>query len=112
MSRNYPAWICSPCGRKHGRKLPLLATYHMGDCGWCGAEHVSVTEPRDFGYPDPPNKRRGRGPGKKPAMAHVTIRLPRHVVDRYPSLKDMRDDWVRYVESLPYTCKEAGDSHE
>lgn len=39
-------------------------------------------------------------------MAHVTIRMPRHVIDRYPDLKTMRDDWVRYVESLPYPGKE------
>lgn len=101
---NYPDWICSPCGRKHGKRLPFLATYHDGDvCGWCGAE-VPTTEPRDFGYPDPPNKRRGRGPGKKPAMRHVTIRLPQYVVDYYDGdTRAMRDAWVRHIESLLLT---------
>lgn len=101
---DYPDWICSPCGRKHGKKLPLLATYHDGDtCGWCGAE-APTTEPRDFGYPDPPKKRRGRGPGKKPAMQHVTIRIPKHVVEYYGgSLRAMRDAWVRYVEDTYLT---------
>lgn len=45
--------------------------------------------------------RRTRGPGKKPAKVHVTLRLPKHVVDHYQGdLKLMRDEWVRYVESL------------
>lgn len=64
---------------------------------------MSGTEPRDFGYPDPPNKRRGRGLGKRPAMVHVTLRLPQHVVDRYGGdTRAMRDAWVTYVENLPY----------
>ena len=58
------------------------------------------------------DKRRGRGPGKKPAMLHVTMRMPRHVVERYPDIKTMRDAWVAYVESLPYTCKETGEEHD
>ena len=99
--RNYPQWICGTCGRKHGKKLPMLATYHIGDCGWCGAEHVSVTEPRDYGYPDAPKPQRGRGPGKKPAMAHMTLRMPRHVVDFYHGdTRAMRDAWVKHVEEL------------
>jgi len=50
---DYPAWICSDCGRKHGR-MPdgHLATYHAGDtCGWCGRDDVPVTEPRDWRWP-------------------------------------------------------------
>ena len=39
-------------------------------------------------------------------MVHVTLRLPKHVIERYPDLKTMRDAWVRYVETLPYTCKQ------
>ena len=100
---DYPTWICSPCGREHGKRLPMLASYHTGDCGWCRAEHIPVTEPRDFGYPDPPNKRRGRGPGKKPALVHVSLRVPQHVLDYYGGdTRAMRDAWVAYVESLPY----------
>ena len=50
----YPQWICYECGKKHGKRIPSVATYHMGDkCGWCG-RFVSVTEPRDFGYPKAP----------------------------------------------------------
>lgn len=106
---DYPAWVCSPCGRKYGKRLPILASYHTGDCGWCGAEHIPVTEPRDFGYPDAPNKRRGRGPGKKPAMVHITIRIPQHVVDHYGGdTRAMRDAWVSYVESLPYPSMVTG----
>jgi hypothetical protein len=48
-----------------------------------------------------PKVRRPRGPGKKPAMRHVTIRIPQHVVDHYDGdLTAMRDAWVQYVEEL------------
>lgn len=56
-------------------------------------------------------ERRGRGPGKRPAMRHVTIRLPQHVLDRFKGdTRAMRDAWVRHVESLPYPGKEAEDT--
>jgi len=45
----YPAWICSPCGRKYGRRECGIATWHEDDCGVCG-ERGMVTEPRDFGH--------------------------------------------------------------
>lgn len=46
-------------------------------------------------------KRRGRGPGKRPAMAHITIRIPQRVIDHYGgSLLHMRDAWVEHVDSL------------
>lgn len=32
------------------------------------------------------NKRRGRGPGKKPAMAHVTLRLPHETLEFFNAL--------------------------
>lgn len=50
----YPAWICSDCGNKHGR-MPYghAATWHRDVCGWCG-EMRSCTEPRDFCYPPAP----------------------------------------------------------
>jgi DNA-directed RNA polymerase subunit RPC12/RpoP len=49
---DYPAWICSDCGRKYGRVLnDHCVTFHEGDkCGWCGKETIT-TEPRDYGYP-------------------------------------------------------------
>jgi hypothetical protein len=56
----YPAWICAECGRKHGKREPMCATYHDGNpndlwdkCGWCGSRKT-LTEPRDYGYPKPP----------------------------------------------------------
>lgn len=53
---------------------------------------------------DTPQKRRVRGPGKKPAMAHITLRMPRHIVSYYEgNIKRMRDDWVRYVEETYLT---------
>lgn len=51
---DYPAWICSPCGQRLGKRIPTCATFHMGECGWCAAAGVPVTEPRDYGYPAAP----------------------------------------------------------
>jgi hypothetical protein len=47
----YPAWICRPCGEKHGRGMPAwhVSTWHEDTCGVCG-KTASVTEPRDFGH--------------------------------------------------------------
>lgn len=46
---SYPRWICMECGRKHGRRLPDLATWHQGKCDLC-QQAARVTEPRDFGH--------------------------------------------------------------
>lgn len=61
IDADYPSWICDACGRKHGTPHSGCATYHNGDpneptdcCGWCGSK-VSLTEPRDFGYPKAPH---------------------------------------------------------
>ncbi len=45
----YPAWICSPCGSKYGRRECGIATWHTDECDVCG-EHRAVTEPRDYGH--------------------------------------------------------------
>jgi len=47
---DYPAWICSHCGDKHGRRPCGVATWHFDTCGVCGKQGVMVTEPRDFGH--------------------------------------------------------------
>ena len=45
--------------------------------------------------------RRGRGPGKRPAMAHITIRIPQRVVDYYDrDLIKMRNAWVEHIDKL------------
>ena len=44
-----PAWICADCGARHGRRQPVVATWHNGTCGVCGRE-AAVTEPRDYGH--------------------------------------------------------------
>jgi len=81
---DYPDWICSDCGHTHGHERPLLATYHVGNaCGWCGSDTIPVTQPRDYGYPDMITQRRTRGPGKRPAMVHVTFRVPPYVVEHF-----------------------------
>lgn len=56
--------VCSPCGvsanvltclKKYGRSPKKLtfstSTFHKGKCDVCN-EETSVTEPRDFFYPD------------------------------------------------------------
>lgn len=64
MSKEYPHWVCSNCGLaantltclvKYG-SLPIkvafdVSTFHEGTCEVCNRS-VSVTESRDFFYPD------------------------------------------------------------
>ena len=47
----YPAFICAPCGKKHGQRefMHPGATWHMATCDICG-NLDAVTEPRDFGH--------------------------------------------------------------
>ena len=47
--RDYPVWVCYPCGDRHGFKKCGVSTWHDDECGVCG-EFASVTEPRDFGH--------------------------------------------------------------
>lgn len=47
---SYPEWICDPCGRKYGKRTPLMATWHFGTCGVCAKKATPVTEPRDYGH--------------------------------------------------------------
>jgi len=50
VRRPYPAWVCSMCGAKYGRRrICAVSSWHSGTCGICGHE-ASVTEPRDFGH--------------------------------------------------------------
>ena len=49
MSDEYPKWVCVECGKKHGRKVPEVATWHYGKCDVCEKNHP-VSEPRDFGH--------------------------------------------------------------
>lgn len=49
--KEYPSWICRPCGLKYGRGLPAghTCTFHGGTCDVCG--HAgAVTQPRDYGH--------------------------------------------------------------
>lgn len=49
-------WICLPCGNRYGRNPSVthISSWHIGHCDYCGAKDLPVTEPRDFGYPTPP----------------------------------------------------------
>jgi hypothetical protein len=49
VKKDYPLWICMPCGQKYGKKECGTATWHVGSCDVCDAIR-SVTEPRDFGH--------------------------------------------------------------
>ena len=46
---DYPEWICTECGDKHGRRECGWATWHEGTCGVFG-ETKAVTGPRKFGH--------------------------------------------------------------
>lgn len=56
-SKDYPGWVCSDCGVKASKAMGNttlafdVSTFHQGVCGVCG-ETKSVTEPRDFFYPN------------------------------------------------------------
>lgn len=50
LKENYPQVVCHDCGSKYG-KAWTRSTWHTGVCGVC-KETKSVTEPRDYGYPD------------------------------------------------------------
>lgn len=51
----------------------------------------------------PPPKRKGRGPGKKPAMVYISLRVPRHVAEYFESLPNkseaVREVLTAYVSS-------------
>ena len=50
-AKPYPVWICIPCGKRYGRRMPRgIYTVHNDTCDVCGARNVGVTEPRDFGH--------------------------------------------------------------
>jgi hypothetical protein len=49
MRKDYPAWICAPCGLKYGNKPVGTACWHIDVCGVCG-NTAPVTEPRDYGH--------------------------------------------------------------
>lgn len=48
---DYPNWVCHDCAIEAGGTPPECATFHIGICGACKKEK-SVTEPRDYNYPD------------------------------------------------------------
>ncbi len=49
MGKENINWVCLDCGKKYGRRLPDMATWHKGKCNICGKEK-NVTQPRDFGH--------------------------------------------------------------
>ena len=54
-------------------------------------------------YLKPEQKRRGRGPGKKPALVNVSLRLPKEVVDYFETFPNkqakIREVLTNYVET-------------
>lgn len=54
---SYPSWICEPCGTRYGKRV--VDIQHIppagAKCGWCGMETVSLSAPRDFGFPKSPD---------------------------------------------------------
>ena len=49
----YGDWICHECGTKYGTQRQEYSTWHNGFCDYC-LENKSVTEIRDYGYPQLP----------------------------------------------------------
>jgi hypothetical protein len=47
--KEYPYWVCQPCGQKHGQKQKEVSCWHYGKCDVCG-KSTDVTQPRDFGH--------------------------------------------------------------
>jgi uncharacterized protein (DUF4415 family) len=54
-------------------------------------------------YLKPEQKKRGRGPGKKPTFVNTSLRLPREVVDYFETFPNkqakIREVLVNYVET-------------
>lgn len=54
-------------------------------------------------YLKPEQKRRGRGPGKKPALVNVSLRLPKEVVDYFETFPNkqakIREVLTAYLET-------------
>lgn len=48
----YPDWVCADCAKPVAKRFPSGdSTSHEGTCDVCG-QKKSVTQPRDYGYPD------------------------------------------------------------
>jgi ribosomal protein S27AE len=55
MKKKVGDWICYKCGASLGKVFKNhLPTWHSGKCDYCGKNNISVTQPRDFGYPELP----------------------------------------------------------
>lgn len=65
----------------------------------------------------PPKKRKGRGPGKRPALACTSLRLPKYVMEyfaQFPNMQGkMREVLTAYVnEEAPHLTPNQGTNHE
>lgn len=64
-----------------------------------------------------PKKRKGRGPGKKPALACTSLRVPKYVMmyfEQFPNKQGkMRDVLTAYVnEVAPQLNLNQGENHD
>jgi hypothetical protein len=48
---DYPLWICESCAAIATNIKPKCASYHNDICSVCNL-YKSVTQPRDYGYPE------------------------------------------------------------
>lgn len=65
----------------------------------------------------PPKQRKGRGPGKKPALACTSLRLPKYVMqyfEQFPNKQGvMREVLTKYVEeAAPHLKPSQGENRE
>lgn len=67
-------------------------------------------------YLKPEPKRKGRGPGKKPALLCTSLRLPKHVMEYFNTMPNkqekMREVLTEYVEARTQSQPTEGESNE
>lgn len=50
MNQRDPEFVCDFCGQSYGRKpCEDVAVWHVGECGVCQDESISVTAVHSFG---------------------------------------------------------------
>lgn len=64
----------------------------------------------------PPTKRKGRGPGKKGALACTSIRLPKYVMEYFEQFPNkqgkMREVLTAYIDEVaPHLNQTKGENH-
>lgn len=105
----YPAWVCSSCGAKYGRRRCRTACWHVGTCGICGIE-ASVTEPRDFGHLQ--TDWRDVGMPNSRSLLQALQQVANEVGQQCASDKRVLDDLAQLVARLARALRKAAPDNE